>query len=345
MTAKIFQLTRQSVLSVLLMVAGLASVSQTRAQVATAVPDKSDTYANPIINQDAPDPSVMKADDGFFYLYSTGNKIFRSSNLVDWSYVGSVFDDLHKPTFVPGVTRIWAPDINKIGDQYVLYFALSKWGGIDSCGVGVATSARPTGPFRPVNGTGKLLVSHEIGVRNSFDPFYIEDAGHKYCVWGSFYGIYIIELSDDGLSIKSGAQKQQLVGTAYEGSYIYKRGKYYYYFGSTGTCCEGANSTYRVVYGRSTSLFGPYVNKSGGLLMNNQYETLVQGNSAWAGTGHNAELIEDANGNTWLPYHAYSKTSPSVGRMVLLDLVQWTADGWPYIEGGAPSRLSKKPKF
>ena len=33
-------------------------------------------YANPVIDSDNPDPSVMKAEDGYFYLYATGGNIW-----------------------------------------------------------------------------------------------------------------------------------------------------------------------------------------------------------------------------------------------------------------------------
>ena len=314
------------------------------AQKVTAIPITNGTYSNPILGSDGADPSVMRADDGYFYMYTTGDRIWRSSNMTAWSYVGSMWAGSNRPTFVPGVTRIWAPDINKIGDKYVMYFALSKWGGIDSCGVGVATSNTPNGPFVPANGDGKLFRSYEIGVQNSIDPCYYEENGKKYIFWGSFRGIYAIELSDDGLSLKEGAEKVQIAGTAYEGTFIYKRGDYYYFFGSIGSCCDGANSTYTTVYARSQSLLGPYVNKSGAPLLNNFHNILIKSNDKWAGTGHNAEIITDKNGDTWIPYHAYSKKNPDLGRMVLLDKVLWK-DNWPYVTNGSPSNMAKAPVF
>lgn len=320
------------------------AATQTSAQsVLVAMPEPNITYKNPVIRQDAPDPSVIKADDGYYYLYSTGEKIFRSKNLVNWVYVGQTFIGTNRPSFVEGVNRYWAPDINKIGDKYVLYFALSKWGGIDDCGIGVATANSPKGPFTPVNSTGKLFTSKEIGVRNSIDPFYIEDNGKKYCIWGSFWGgIWAIELSDDGLSVKPGAQKVAIASNAFEGSYVYKRGKYYYFFGSTGTCCEGDKSTYRTIYGRSTSLLGPYKTKNGGLLLDGKYDVLLKGNSHFAGTGHNAEFMEDSEGTTWILYHSY-EIGKDLGRQVLLDRVLWTSDGWPYCINSEPSDVSSKP--
>ena len=137
---------------------------------------------------------------------------------------------------------------------------MSTWGGEWTCGIGVATSDSPQGPFED---HGMLFRSNEIGVRNSIDPFYIEDGGKKYLFFGSFHGIYAVELSDDGLSLKENTRPLRVAGDAYEGTYIHKRGKYYYLFASIGRCCEGLKSTYTTVVGRSESLMGPYWNKEG----------------------------------------------------------------------------------
>lgn len=310
-----------------------------------ALAGQTKTYTNPVIDQDAPDPTVMRAKDGNFYLYATGAKIFKSLDMVHWMNVGNCFTTQGRPSFVHGVRYIWAPDINIINNQYVLYFALSKWGGEDSCGIGAAYAKTPTGPFTCINGNGKLFQSFEIGVHNSIDPFYINDNGHNWLLQGSFSGIYAIELSKDGLSVLNGAKPQQVAGKAYEGTYVYKRKGYYYFFGSIGTCCEGAKSTYKTIVARSKSLLGPYVNKSGQKLLDNHHEILIHGNANWAGTGHNAELIEDKNGDTWISYHAYHLHDTQKGRVVLMDKVLWDKDGWPYVVNSEPSKESVAPKF
>lgn len=303
------------------------------------------TYSNPIIDQDAPDPTVMRAKDGNFYLYATGAKIFKSADMVHWMNAGNCFTLQGRPSFVNGVRYIWAPDINIINNQYVLYFALSKWGGEDSCGIGVAYSATPTGPFTCINGNGKLFRSFEIGVRNSIDPFFINDQGRNWLLWGSFSGIYAIELSKDGFSVLKGSKPKQIAGNAYEGTYVYKRKGYYYFFGSVGTCCEGAKSTYQTVVARSKNLLGPYENKAGEKLLDNHHEVLIHGNNLWAGTGHNAELIEDKHGNTWISYHAYHLHDVQKGRVVLMDKVLWDKDGWPYVVNSEPSNEAAAPQF
>lgn len=303
-----------------------------------------DTYTNPVINTSLPDPTVIRADDGYFYLYATEDirnlPIYRSRDLTDWQFVGTAFTDDTRPQWNKK-GNMWAPDINKIGDKYVLYYSKSEWGGEWTCGIGAATADRPEGPFTD---HGPLFISSEIGVRNSIDQFYIEDNGHKYLFWGSFHGIYGIELSDDGLSVKPGAVKKQVSGTFMEGTYIHKRGKYYYLFGSAGTCCEGARSTYRVTYGRSENLFGPYVDKKGQRLLDNHYEVMLHGDDTFVGTGHNAEFVTDDLGQDWILYHGYKKAEADDGRVVFLSRVDWKG-GWPEVAGSVPEKENVKPSF
>lgn len=303
----------------------------------------SDNYKNPVVDYSLPDPTVIKGDDGYFYLYATEDirnlPIHRSKDLVNWEFLGTAFTDENRPDFEPN-GGIWAPDINKIGDKYVLYYSMSVWGGEWTCGIGCAVSDRPEGPFKDC---GMMFRSNGIKVQNSIDPFYIEDNGHKYLFWGSFRGIYAIELSEDGLSLKSGSSPVQIAGTAYEGTYIHKRGGYYYMFASIGSCCEGLKSTYTTVVGRSTSLFGPYLDKKGQSMMDNHHEILIHKNDSFVGTGHNSEIVSDNAGTDWLFYHAVSVANPD-GRVLMLDKIDWI-DGWPSVEGSSPSVKSEKPRF
>ena len=306
--------------------------------------EEQNMYQNPVVGLSLPDPTVIKAADGFFYLYATEDiaytPIFRSKDLVSWTQVGAAFTKETRPSWeLKG--GVWAPDICYINGKYVLYYSMSVWGGIQTCGIGVAVSDNPEGPFVD---KGSLFRSNEIGVTNSIDQFYIEDNGKKYLTWGSFHGIYCIELQDDGLAIKQGAEKVHIGGTAIEASYIHKRGKYYYLFGSVGSCCEGANSKYHVVVGRSENLFGPYLDKNGESMLDNHYEVMIQGNTAFAGPGHNAEFVADDEGNDWVLYHSYLRDKSEKGRVLLLDQVRWVND-WPVVEAGVPSSKAKAPVF
>ena len=286
------------------------------------------TNRQPVIDMSAPDPTVIRAEDGTFYLYATEDMrnvpIFHSANLVDWKLVGTAFTDNSRPKWLPK-GGIWAPDIQRVCGKYYLYYAKSVWGGEWDAGIGVAVSNNPAGPFVD---RGCMFTSKQIGIQNCIDPFYIEDGGKKYLFFGSFHGIYGVELTADGLHVKQGAKPREVAGTFMEATYIRRRGGYYYLFGSTGTCCEGARSTYRITIGRSKSLFGPYVDKAGQRLLDNHYNILLDKDDSVLGPGHNAGLITDDAGNDYMFYHGFKASDPDAGRVVWLSRIVW-ADGWP----------------
>lgn len=304
----------------------------------------SDSYHNPVVSYSLPDPTIIKAGDGWFYLYATedtrNTPIHKSKNLTDWTFVGTAFTEQTRPNFEPD-GGLWAPDINYIDEKYVLYYSMSVWGGEWTCGIGVATADKPEGPFTD---KGKLFRSNEIDVQNSIDPFYMEEDGKKYMFWGSFRGIYAIELSDDGLSLKDGTEKKRIAGTAFEGTYIHKHGDHYYLFASIGSCCEGVNSTYQLVVGRSESLFGPYTDKSGKDMLDNGYELVIGSNERFVGNGHCSEIVQDDDNNDWILYHGIDRSNPT-GRVLLLDQVIWDSEGWPVVKDHSPSLSAKKPVF
>ncbi len=299
-------------------------------------------YHNPIINTSTPDPTITRVADGSFYLYATENvrnvPVYHSTDLVHWKFIGTAFNEDSRPKWLPNGS-IWAPDINKIGNQYVLYYSKSTWGGEWDAGIGVATATNPGGPFTD---HGCLFQSRGIGIQNCIDPFYIEDGGRKYLFWGSFRGIYGAELNADGLSLKAGEKPRQVAGTFMEGTYIYRHGGYYYLFGSAGTCCEGERSTYRVTVGRSRDLFGPYVDRKGRPLLTNNYEVVLHRSDNVVGPGHNAEIITDDRGRDYLLYHGFKSGDPDAGRLLYMDRVDWV-DGWPHIMGSQPSNVAEAP--
>lgn len=304
------------------------------------------TYSNPVSHMSLPDPTVLE-DEGVFYLYATEDTrnvpIMVSNNLVTWRQVGTVFNDSNRPNFVQG-GGIWAPDVNKIGNRYVLYYSMSEWGGGWDCGIGVAIADNPDGRWY---NRGKLFISSEIGVWNSIDPFFIEDKGKNYLFWGSYGGgIWSVELSDDGLSIKEGAKKVQVAADTYEGTYIHKKGNYYYMFASINNCCDGFNSIYTTVVGRSESLHGPYLNKKGESMRTGlHHEVVIEGDGVnFFGTGHNSEIVTDKNGDDWILYHAYAKMVGDRSRALMLDKVTWV-DGWPEVNAGYPSKVADRPVF
>lgn len=309
-------------------------------------------YYNPVIRISAPDPTAMRASDGFYYLYATEDipniPIFRSKDMVEWEEIGTAFTDETRPDFLPGNrdvkehARLWAPEIRYVKGKYVLFYSLAQWGNHWVSTVGYAVSDSPEGPFVP---KGKVFDSQEVNVENSIDQFFYEENGRYYMLWGSFHGIYLMELevTDDVTITPKPDTKQQIAGTAYEGINLWKRGGYYYLIASIGSCCEGVNSTYTTVVGRSKHLSGPYVDRNGGEMLDNRHEILIRKSNRFVGTGHNSILLEDDEKNTWMLYHAYELEHPDAQRQVLLDRVLWDENGWPYVDKSEPSYGAPRP--
>jgi len=328
-------------------------------------------FDNPVWEPVLADPSIIRYE-GIYYAYGTQDDgvwgdeygvkygpIIQSTNLVDWTYTGSVFTGATRPGWGTLNAGIWAPDIVEIDGTFILYYSLSLWGDEDP-GIGYATASHPAGPWTD---QGKLFLSSEIGVNNSIDPaVFTGEDGKVYMIWGSFRGIYGIELASDGQSLSNDVttasqNKVLLAGyetsqpfnmSTYEGAYVIYNDGYYYMFLSSGSCCNGANSTYHVVVGRSTNPLGPYVDHLGRSMQQSNvgYPVVDRGNS-FSGVGHNSVTTDDA-GEYWIVYHGYDLLEPDkVGntnrRSLLIDHLIWQ-DGWPSVEGNISSNgTSEKP--
>ncbi|WP_042357210.1 family 43 glycosylhydrolase [Bacillus rubiinfantis] len=309
-------------------------------------------YQNPVFTPVIADPTIIKGKDDYFYIYGTeenwgdGNgpryvPVIKSKDLINWKYLGEAFEAVKKPDWKEG--GIWAPDIAYYQDRYLLYYALSTWGDPDP-GIGVAVSDKPEGPFRDA---GPLFRSGEIGVENSIDPAFFVDNGTPYLFWGSFHGIYGIQLANDGLHING--KPFQVAGTAFEAPYLMRKNGYYYLFLSLGSCCEGEDSTYRVAVGRSKKITGPYIDQKGKNIMTSEGTLILKGSKTIAGPGHNT-IMTDKEGTDWIIYHGIEKKEPKLlsgatRRPLFIDRIHWK-DGWPVINHETPSKGKQNgPKF
>lgn len=300
------------------------------------------------------DPFVVRDDDGTYYMYCTQTEVytpnllfkrgptFKSTNMIDWTYVSDVFAN-YVPTWGESGAGVWAPTVIKIGDTWNFYYSLSI-ASDPNPGIGVATSQTPYGPWTHY---GKLFNSNEIGVTNSIDPFVFVDDDNVYMAFGSYGGlISLVELTNDGLELKNGLEYQKenkvaLAGfevfdmTNYEGTFIFKKDGWYYLLLSTGSCCNGINSTYKVVVSRSRNVKGPYLDSQGRDMFkpNRGDPVVVPSLSGAMGTGHCA-VINDDNDNLWMLYHGYNTKgkNPSYRVLYLDQLIFDNETNMPCVE-------------
>ncbi len=324
-------------------------------------PSSADTlYQNPLFEPDLADPTAIRANDGWFYAYGTENTwspginrlipIVRSKNMVKWEYVADAF--ITKPTWKSSGGGLWAPCIVFRNGKYYLYYSMSNWGDSNP-GIGVGSADYPYGPFTDL---GKVFDSSSIGVANSIDPFFMETGVgrnlKRYLFWGSFQGIYGIEMADDMKTTVG--QKFKIAGNAFEAAYIYPKDGKFYFFGSVGSCCEGKDSKYHVTVAVADNIKGPYKTKTGAEVINNGQEgtPFLYGDqqSGWVGPGHNGEIFTDNDGREFIIYHAIAYSNPllpngATRRPLMMDEIFWN-DGWPSIPGGFPSSTQKRtPNF
>jgi arabinan endo-1,5-alpha-L-arabinosidase len=294
------------------------------------------TYVNPVIPQNVPDPEIAY-EAPYYYVFGTNTlahegegwtdhknhwmPIFRSKDMVHWSYLGDVFP--RKPEWT-GRDGLWAPDVHYWKGKYWLYYALS------SVRIGLATAPHLEGPWTDVG--------HQV-FENYIDPHVFKEGRHRYFVMGSYYNrnwpIVVQELSEDGQSLIG---KKAEIGNG-EGSFLQKRGKFYYFYQSFGNCCID-DSPYHVTVSRSKSLFGPYLDRNGS--PTRVGDTILSGNSVWKGPGH-VSILKDRKGRDWIFYHAIKDGKMRNGRWLLTDPIRWSKDGWPSVGTDGTPTLTSQP--
>lgn len=146
-------------------------------------------YRNDLI-QDMGDP-MMIYEDGYFYAYGTYDttKIFafRSKDLTNWENMGACFTPELESW---SKTNIWAPDLQKFGDTWYLYYTAQKFedNGKSYCQIGVASSDNPLGPFKQVTGVNGNGENIDLGTPNFYwkghtildQNIFLDDDGQYY---------------------------------------------------------------------------------------------------------------------------------------------------------------------
>jgi arabinan endo-1,5-alpha-L-arabinosidase len=304
------------------------------------------TFANPVIDSDFPDPAILKAEDGFYYVYATQTErdgkwvnlqVARSRDLVQWEPLPDALPV--KPAWASRTQDFWAPHAAEHEGRYYLYYSAKPDAALtdDKKGLclAVATAGRPQGPFTDM---GRPLLCGASFV--NIDPMSYDDpaTGKRLLYWGSGFGpIKVRELARDRMSFAPGSATIDLVRAdgkidyhkLVEGAWVVRRDGYYYLFYSGDNCC-GKGAHYAVLVARSRSATGPFELRPGAIL---------EARGTWHAPGHNS-VIEDSDGESWIVYHAVDTDRPrtrpadeiNTRRIMLIDRLVWK-DGWPVVEG------------
>jgi len=267
------------------------------------------------------DPSTIMECDGKYYTFGTGGGGLISDDGWTW-YVGAVR---------PGGGA--APDVIKIGDRYLIIYGATG-GGLGGGHNGrILTMWNNTlDPNSPdFKYTDPILVAQSDGVEDNdaIDPGLLLDpvTGRLWCSYGTYFGfIRLIELDPNtGERVKD--NKAIDIAIDCEATDLEYRDGWYYLFGTHGTCCDGANSTYNIVVGRSRSVTGPYLDNMGRDMLRGGGKMLLAARDRLIGPGHFGRTVLE-EGVEKLSCH-YEADLDQGGHSVLgIRPLMWR-DGWP----------------
>ena len=294
-------------------------------------------YTNPVIPFDCPDPGVITPQDTGgrdFAMVCTGGRfpIRLSRDLVIWHDSGVALLPDGKAPWAANGDRNWAPEIHKVGNQFVAYFASPNASNVMSVGAVYAPSVLGTW----MNMAGPLS-QYPTG---DIDPnFFEDDDGSRWLLYklepnstNPHTRIFLRRLNPDGLSFAD-IPTEVLENDAttweqgvVEAPWLIKRDGMYYLFYSGSPFDNG----YRTGVARASVITGPYTKHGAPILADNE---------TWIWPGHGS--VVHVGAFDYHVYHAWQNGGngqpvPGTGRLVLVDRVFWE-NGWPRINDGTPS--------
>lgn len=289
-------------------------------------------FRNPVLAGDRPDPNILRDGEDYYATFSSfhyypGVPIWHSRDLVNWAPLTAALRT--------NIGDVWALDIAKHNGRYFIYIPALD------------------GSDRPL----KTWVIHAPSMKGPWsEPIDLHidgliDPGHAVGEDGKRYlflnGGQRVQLSDDGLSVVGDAEHVYdgwpipedwiIEGFALEGPKVLRRGDWFYLFSGQGGTA-GPPTSHMVVVARSRSIHGPWEN-----CPHNPIVRTASRDEPWWSRGH-ATAVEAPDGSWWLVYHGYENGFRTLGRQMLLEPIEWGADGWPRARGGDLSRALAKPR-
>lgn len=271
------------------------------------------TAGNPIAEGWYADPEgvILNKEFWIFPTFSAKYKdqvfldAFSSKDMVNWTKHPRIIDT----SAVKWANKaMWAPSIVKKDNKYFLFFSANdiqsserkgfgannpdkddKIGGI---GIGVAT--RPEGPYKDY--LGKPLINQFYNKAQPIDQYVFQDKDKQYyIIYGGWGRCNIAKLNKDFTALvpyENGNLVKEITPKGYvEGPTMFiRKGKYYLMWSEGGW----TNGTYKVAYGVSDNVFGPFEKKS---------TILVADEAVATGAGHHS-VINIPNTDKWyIVYH------------------------------------------
>ena len=267
------------------------------------------------------DPSTIVECDGKYYTFGTGGGGLISEDGWTWNSGAQR----------PGGGA--APDAMKIGDRYLV--AYSATGG----GLGGGHAGRilvmwnktldPESPDFKFSEPIEVARSIQDEDCDAIDAALLLDpkTGRLWVTYGTYFGhIRIVEIDPKTGERVKGNKAKNVAIDCEASDLIYKDG-WYYLLGTHGTCCDGGNSTYNIVCGRSKNVTGPFIDNVGRDMLEGGGRMVIAGSGRTWGAGHFGRFVV-ADGVEKMSLH-WEADLDQGGRSVLaIRPIIWK-NGWP----------------
>ncbi len=312
----------------------------------------------------AHDPSIVKGDDGRWYVFSTdasvgdvhrcGVQVRVSEDLIHWDYLGTAFED-YTETCAEEIAAagldpakhqgLWAPEAVKVGDEWRLYYSASTFGSTRSA-IGMAVSSSLSGPWED-RGIVIRSDANALSKPNAIDPcLFTDPSGKQYMTWGSFFGgIWLTALDENGFAEGDPVRIAGFRGCRVEGSYLIwlPETEYYYLFVSYGSLSED----YNIRVGRSKAVEGPYLDAKGmnladvvaanesriGVKLMGGYQLLHEPGAGFSkgikAPGHCSVAVDGSR--LWLCHHTRTQSLPGYWFAMQIRPMVLSRGGWPLV--------------
>ena len=225
-----------------------------------------------------------------------------------------------------------APDAIKIGDRYLVGYSATGGGlGGGHAGRVLTMWNRTLDPSSPDFAfTEPVEVAHSE-VDEDCDAidvgFLMDPSGRLFCTYGTYFGnIRMVEL-DPATGGRLPGNRAVDVAIDCEASTMMYRDGWYYLLGTHGTCCDGVNSTYNIVCGRSRSPFGPFLDNVGRDMLKGGGKMVVAAEERRFGAGHFGRFIVEP-GVEKMSFHFEADLDRSGRSVLAVRPILWK-DGWP----------------
>lgn len=267
------------------------------------------------------DPSTIAECDGKFYTFGTGSGGLISEDGWTWNGGG----------VRPGGGA--APDVLKIGDRYLVAYGATGGGlGGGHNGRILTMWNKTLDPKSPdFKYTEAIVVASSDGTEDcdAIDPGLLLDPtdGRLWLSYGTYFGfIRLVELDPKTGKRVEGNEAINIAIDCEATTLMYQDG-WYYLLGTHGTCCDGANSTYNIVVGRSRKVTGPYLDNMGRDMLKGGGKMVIAAGGRVNGPGHFGRMVL-GDGVEKMSCHFEADLDQS-GRSVLgIRPLLWK-NGWP----------------